>query len=86
MNMLKTHINKLKLHTNKLKSHLNKSVVITALSIVSVGLVLFIGGQIGTAKSRENISEAFLKVDKKKPGKYAAQNSEKAKFFAAKKA
>ena len=85
--MLKTQINTFKTQMNALKKHLNKRVVITGLSIVAVGVVLFIGGQLGSNQSRGNISESFLpKNDVKKAGKYAAQNSEKAKFFAAKKA
>lgn len=65
-----------------MKKRLRKRFIITTISAFSLGIMLFIGGQLGGADhSIQTISKA---ASKKGSGKYAAENSEKAKFFSSK--
>lgn len=65
------------------KRRSRKRVIITTLSAVSIGVMLFIGGQLGSENSQGNVAQATIqKADKNTRGKYAAENSEKVKFLA----
>ena len=69
-----------------MKKHLRKRYIVTTVSAASIGVLVFIGGLVGSSQSdTQNISEMTQPKVEKKRGKYAAENSEKARFFAAQK-
>jgi predicted negative regulator of RcsB-dependent stress response len=59
-----------------MKKRLNKRRLIVTLSAATMGVMLFVGGVAGY----KNISNTQVSKVEKKSGKYAAGNSEKAKF------
>lgn len=66
-----------------MQKRLRKRLIIASLSIVSMGLVLFIGDQLISDSVSEQIVLEESKNEKSR-GKYAEENSEKAKFLSAK--
>jgi hypothetical protein len=57
---------------------------ITTLSAVAIGVMLFAGGSAGS--SQPTAKSKFQRVSNKKPGKYSVENSEKAHYFAKRRA
>jgi hypothetical protein len=66
-------------HLKKLHLRLPRRFIITTLSAVAVGVLLFIGAQLDTLSTKE--ISAIVNKNQKKPGKYAYENSPKAKFI-----
>lgn len=63
---------------------MRKRFIITTITVVSMGIVLFIGDQLSssdTPKKSEELAVEEVQVVKRSRGKYAEENSEKTRFF-----